>query len=305
MAHELGKIALALSGGAALGLAHIGALKAFEEHGIKPDILSGTSAGSIIGAMYAAGLPVEQIERIATSIDRKKTFQLLSPSIPRGGLMDPKNFVHFMEEILGKDTLIEDLKIPFVAVTVDFRNGDVLYINRGKVVDAIRASISIPGVFKPLEANNTLLVDGGLRENLPLRVLRNYAYDTLIGVNVLKIKQLKMDGFLTRINRNEPLEKKESENFFQRISEAIKQGNLNRLNNLPRLTYVGFQSLLILMSELSNKEIQVCRPDLVVHLDVSHIRLWEFWRAKELIDIGYRETVNQLKHFLEKRSEKE
>jgi len=107
---SLGKVAVALSGGGALGLAHVGALKALEEFNVKPAFLSGTSAGSIIGAFYARGLSISEIEDIVLSIDRKKTFSLLSPSIPQGGLIDPKNFVSFMENIIGKDTLIEDLK---------------------------------------------------------------------------------------------------------------------------------------------------------------------------------------------------
>ncbi len=292
------KIALALSGGGALGLAHIGALKALEERGLKPDYLAGTSAGSIIGAFYACGLSVAEIEKIALSIDRKKTFQLLSPTLPRGGLMDAREFIAFMEEIVGEDTRIEDLKLPFIAVAVDFRNGNTLYIERGRLVDAVRASIAIPGVFKPLEANGTLLVDGGLRENLPLSALRNFKYDTLIGVNVLKTPQLKLEGIYTPISvKRDETKDTEPDNFFQRIAEALQIRISNRLNHLPRLTYAGYQSILIMLTELSNKEIQICEPDLVLHLDLSMIRPWEFWRAAKAIEIGYRESQEQLQNF--------
>lgn len=292
------KIALALSGGGALGLAHIGALKALEERELKPDYLAGTSAGSIIGAFYASGLSVAEIEKIALSIDRKKTFQLLSPTLPRGGLMDAREFIAFMEEIVGKDTLIEDLKLPFIAVAVDIRNGNTLYIDRGRLVDAVRASISIPGVFKPLEANGTLLVDGGLRENLPLSALRNFKYDTLIGVNVLKKPQLKLDGIYTPISvKKTETRDSEPDNFFEKIAGAFQIRISNHLNHLPRLTYAGYQSILIMLTELSNKEIQIYKPDLVLHLDLSVIRPWEFWRAAEAIEIGYRESVEQLQSF--------
>lgn len=294
---SLGKVAIALSGGAALGLAHVGALKALEKFGVKPDFLSGTSAGSIVGAMYARGLSIAEIEDIVLSIDRKKTIQLLSPSIPRGGLMDPKNFVTFMEKIVGKNTLIEDLEIPFVAVTVDFRNGNILYIDRGRLVDAIRSSISIPGVFTPLEANETLLVDGGLRENLPLSALKKFDFDTMIGVNVLKTPQLKFRGLYTSINLSKEVRSDKSDTFFDRITNAIHIGRFNRLNHLPRLTYIGYQSILILMTELSNKEIQICNPDLVLQLNLSKLQLWEFWRGREAIEIGYCESCKQLQSF--------
>ncbi len=298
MKKSFGKVALALSGGGALGLAHIGALKALKENGIRPSIISGTSAGSIIGAMVARGLPIDEIEDIALSIDLKKTLQLLSPSIPRGGLMDPKNFVTFMENIVGRDTLIEDLAISFIAVTVDFRNGNILYLNKGRLVDAIRASISIPGVFKPLAANGSLLVDGGLRENLPLRALKKYPHDTLMGINVLKTPQLKFEGLFTGIDvQKNPLHA-EGDSFLERISSAIQIAKTNRLNHLPRLTYIGYQSILILLTELSNKEIQLTNPDLVLHLNLSKLQIWEFWRAAEAIEIGYNESKKQLHEFL-------
>ncbi|MCD6204486.1 MAG: patatin-like phospholipase family protein [Candidatus Marinimicrobia bacterium] len=297
---SLGKVALALSGGGALGLAHVGALKALEERQIRPSFLAGTSAGSIIGALYARGLSVSEIEDIVQSIDRKKTIYLLPPSLPLGGLMDTKNFMSFMEELVGKETLIEDLEIPFVAVTVDFRNGNILYLNKGRLVDAVRASISIPGVFKPLKANGSLLVDGGLRENLPLRALKSFDYDTLIGVNVLKTPKLKMEGLYTEIKTDKPNYKPENgaDNFFERILNAIQINKLKKLDHLPRLTYVGYQSILILLSELSNKEILACNPDLVLEIDMSSFNLWEFWRGKEAIDVGYNDARIQLENFL-------
>jgi len=297
---SLGKVAVALSGGGALGLAHVGALKAMEEFGVKPSFLSGTSAGSIIGALYARGFAISEIEDIVLSIDRKKTFHLLSPSIPQGGLMDPKNFVTFMEDIVGKNTRIEDLEIPFVAVTVDFRNGNILYIDRGRLVDAIRASISIPGVFKPFEANDSLLVDGGLRENLPLGALKKFNYDTLLGVNVLKTPQLKLDGLYASVAPTKETPEDKGDTFFERITNAIQIARQNHLNHLPRLTYIGYQSLLILITELSNKEIQMYNPDLVLQLNLSKLHLWEFWRGKEAMEIGYRESHEQLADFFDR-----
>lgn len=297
MIMSLGKVAVALSGGAALGLAHVGALKAMAEFGVKPSFISGTSAGSVIGAMVARGLSVAEIEDVVLSIDRKKTFYLLSPSIPLGGLIDPKNFVSFMEKIVGKDTLIEDLEIPFVAVTIDFRNGNILYIDRGRLVDAIRSSISIPGVFKPFEANGTLLVDGGLRENLPLSALKKFNYDTLLGVNVLKTPQLKFEGLYAPIAPFKNPQNDKGDTFIDRISNVIQIARQNRLNHLPRLTYIGYQSLLILMTELSNREIQICNPDLVLQLNLSKLQLWEFWRGQEAMEIGYRESHEQLTDF--------
>jgi len=251
----LGKVGVALSGGAALGMAHIGALKAMHECDIHPEVISGTSAGALIGAFYAKGIPLEEIEEIAASIDRVKTFQLMSPAIPRGRLVDTKNIEEFFAKYLGKNTRIEDLDMPFVAVTVDFWNGDILYVNQGNLVEAVIASIAIPGVFRPMEANGTLLVDGGLRENLPLRVLREYDPDTIIGVNVLKMKELNFDGYFTGIDRKQKIRGKEPENFVEQITQALRMGRFNRDQNLPRLTYLGYRSAMVRLAEIANKEI--------------------------------------------------
>ena len=299
MVKGLGKVALALSGGGALGIAHIGALKAFGEFNLKPAVIAGTSAGSIIGAMAALQIPVSEMEKIVLAIDKKRTVHLLSPTITTGGLLDLKNFITFLEEIFGQDTLIEDLEIPFIAVAVDFQNGNILYLNRGRLVDAVRASIAVPGIFTPVEANGTLLVDGGLRDNLPLRVLKEYPHDTLIGVNVLKTPQLQFEGFFAPINLNKPVEEKEADSFFERITHVIQTGIRKHLRNFPPLTYITYHSLLILISELSNKEIQLVKPDLVVNLNLSKLKIWEFWRGKEAIDIGYRETKEQLQNYLQ------
>jgi len=299
MNKDLGKTAVALSGGGALGLAHIGVLKAMEELGIRPAVLAGTSAGALIGAFYARGIPVSEIEKLALSIDRVGTLRLLNPSIPRGGLLDMRNIEQLFQMHLGKETRIEDLSIPFIAVTVDFQTGDILYVNRGNLVDAVLASIAIPGVFKPVDANGTLLVDGGLRDNLPLRVLREYEHDTMIGVNVLKTKELKLEGYFSSVDRNKKISKEEPDNFFERITQAVRMGRANREQNIPlRLTYIGYQSVLILLSELSNKEILIANPDLVIQLDLSHMHLWEFWRAAEAIKIGYESAKRQLQEFL-------
>ena len=279
-------IAVAFSGGAALGIAHIGVLKAFEEYKIKPNFVSGTSAGAVAAAFYARGFSASEIEDLALSIDKKQTLKLFAPTLNKGGLIDGKNICDFIRHYLG-DVNIEDLPIKYIAVSVNLQNGDILYINQGNLISAIRASISIPGVFLPYEANNTFLIDGGLRTNLPLHVLRSFDPDYLIGINVLKTKQLKLGGTFVKINNDNTDEKSRDENFFYKIAEAIKTGNFNRQMQIPRLTKIGYLSLKILLSELSNKEIELTNPDMNIEVDVSHIKLWEFWKAKEMIRIGY------------------
>ncbi|MCF7884933.1 MAG: patatin-like phospholipase family protein [Candidatus Marinimicrobia bacterium] len=282
------KIGLALSGGAALGLSHIGCLKAFEEADIKPAVISGTSAGAIIGGMYCSGMSIEEIEEIALSIDRMKTFNLFTPTIKRGALIKDDNILNFFREHLG-DTKIEDLDIPFVAVSVDIESGETVYMNKGSLIGAIRASISIPGIFPPFISNNRLLVDGGLRSNLPLEVLNSYDLDRIVGVNVLKNSQLKMKSCYDTIDlQNLPTEENEH-NILEKINKVVRGDKKNQFQ-FPPLMKSLFNSLQILLAESSQREIEIVQPDLVINIDVSDFQLWEFWEARKLINIGYKTT---------------
>ena len=180
------KVGLALGGGAAFGFAHIGVLKYLEEIKIKPFVISGTSIGSVIGGMYASGLSARDLEKIALTFNSKaNVLSLLSFAFKKTGVISHANIGKFFRKYLEKKK-IEDLDINFVAVSVDLIHGNTLFFNKGDLIDAIQASISIPGIFSPFEANGTLLVDGGVRENLPLKPLQNYDIDYVIAVDILK-----------------------------------------------------------------------------------------------------------------------
>ncbi|MDO9548483.1 MAG: hypothetical protein Q7J65_05945 [Candidatus Marinimicrobia bacterium] len=111
---------------------------------------------------------------------------------------------------------------------------------------------------------------------------------------MLKTPLLQSDGLYTSISLSKELRAEKGDTFIERITNAIQIARINRLNHLPRLTYIGYQSLLILMTELSNKEIQICNPDLVLQINLSKLQLWEFWGGKEAMEIGYRESHEQL-----------
>lgn len=292
---ESGKIGLALGGGAALGLSHIGCLKAFEEAGIKPAVISGTSAGAIIGGMYSCGMEIPEIEDIALSIDHIKTINLLSPSIQRGALIKDDKILEFFRKHIG-DKNIEDLKTPFVAVSVDIENGEIVYINKGSLIGAIRASISIPGIFPPFPANGRLLVDGGLRSNLPLEVLKNYDLDKIFGINVLKNSHINMESSYDSIELDtEPIQEKD-DNIIEKVSKMMKGENKPTKPHFPPLLKSLFNSLQIMLAETSQREIEIVKPDLIIDIDVSRFKLWEFWEAKEMIEIGYQTTKKKLQN---------
>lgn len=174
-------VAVVLGGGAARGLSHIGLLRALEEHGIPIDILVGTSMGSIVAGLYAAGLSVENLTYLATQLDLNRLFAPRIP--PRGGLVDAEPFAHFLDQLTG-GIRMEETPIPFYSVLADLRTGETVALNRGPIGKAIVASMSIPGIFPPVEIEGRLYVDGGLVSSVPVRAARAAGADFVIAVDV-------------------------------------------------------------------------------------------------------------------------
>jgi NTE family protein len=173
------KTGLVLSGGAARGLAHAGVLQALDEEGLQPEIISGVSAGSIVGALYADGFHPEQILEIFLE---KSMLSYVKPALPRQGLLRMSG----LEEVL-LDNLrarrIEDLKIPLRITTTDIHSGKALVFSKGELIPIIIASSSIPVMFVPSVIDGITLVDGGVVDNLPIDPIRNHC-DFIIGVHV-------------------------------------------------------------------------------------------------------------------------
>ena len=294
---DLGRISLGLSGGAAKGLAHIGVLKALEEFEIIPDVIAGTSAGALIGGLYARGISVNEMCELVKTVNVKKMAQLIDLSFKRGFLIDGKNIETFLSDIIG-DVLIEDLPITFIATAVDINTGKGIYIKTGKLIDAIRASISIPAVFKPVQANGTLYVDGGVRQNLPLSVLRDYKPDVLIGVNVLKNYHMVSDWESGGILRDGDPNYKKRDDLWRSIKEIFEKDSKESDKMKLKASLVLSRTFSIIMSELSEREIQSVAPDLVIPLDMRDIQLWDFWKGEMAVDLGYRQSLPLIEKFL-------
>ena len=173
------KIGLALGGGAARGVAHIGALKAFSEIGIEFDYIAGTSIGSLIGAGYANRMSWSEMLEVAHKFDVRDLMKWRKWNIG----YDSQTIEDLVVKLLGQKN-INELSIPFSAVSVDLRSGQEIIIQEGSVAKAIRASCSIPGVFSAVEIENMILVDGGVLNNVPAKVVRRMGADIVIAVNL-------------------------------------------------------------------------------------------------------------------------
>jgi NTE family protein len=178
------KIGFALGGGGARGLSHIGVLKVFDEHGISPDIIAGTSIGAIIGALYAGGYKAKEIERIVLGLDWKKLVNLIDLGLPISGLLKGKKVVSLLRSIIG-DLTFPQLECAFSCVATDIINGEQVVLREGSLIEAVRASISIPGVFTPVSIMGRYLVDGGLTNTVSVSVCREMGAEYVVGINVI------------------------------------------------------------------------------------------------------------------------
>lgn len=194
---ERPKIGLALSGGSAKGFAHIGVIKELEQAGIPIDYIAGTSMGSVVGAFYATGKDIRQMERIATTLDRKQLVQLIDFAF-KGGLLSGEKLYAFIKEHLS-GTTFEECQIPLRVVATDLKTSEPVIFREGELWRALRASISLPNIFTPVAHENTLLADGGLCIPLPARVVRDMGADVVIAVNVMARRDVRAMENLTGV----------------------------------------------------------------------------------------------------------
>jgi NTE family protein len=174
------KIGLALGGGAAKGFAHIGVIKALEAQGIAIDVVAGTSAGSVVGALYAAGLSGFELQKLAMELDES---QVSDWSLPDRGVFKGEALQNFVNKAVGNLPL-ERLRRPFAAVATDLRSGELVAFRSGNTGMAVRASSSVPGVFQPVAINGREYVDGGAVSPVPVRTARSMGANFVIAVDI-------------------------------------------------------------------------------------------------------------------------
>ena len=177
------KVGLALSSGGWRGLAHLGVIKALVKHGVPIDYIAGSSAGALVGGMYDALEDVDKVEEIIGGLRYKDLAKVFSDPYSSSGILKGEKVTKFLRGYMG-DKKIEDLKIPFGAVTTDLKTGETVVLSQGGLVEGIRASMSLPFVFEPVNYGKNLLVDGGASSPVPVEVVREMGAEVVIGVNL-------------------------------------------------------------------------------------------------------------------------
>ena len=176
------KIGLALGSGSARGLAHIGVTRALKDAGIHVDYVAGTSIGAAIGAVYASG-KLDSLQDAYLAMDWKKIAYFFDVVFPKSGIIDGKKVADFMRDYVHSEN-IEDLPLPFKAVATELNSGEEVVLETGDVIEAVRASISVPGMFTPVRRDGRVLVDGGLVNPVPVNVARAMGADIVIAVDI-------------------------------------------------------------------------------------------------------------------------
>lgn len=185
------KVALVLGGGAVRGFAHVGVIKVLEAQGIVPDMVVGTSAGSVVGALYAAGYSGFELQKIAFKLDEDTVGDW---SLPDRGFIKGEALQNYINKIV-QNKPIEKLRKPFAAIATDLQSGEMVIFRRGNLGQAVRASSSVPGVFQPVSINAREYVDGGLTSPVPVRAARDLGADMVIAVDIsAKPRYAKVEG---------------------------------------------------------------------------------------------------------------
>lgn len=292
MKRQQPKIGLALGCGSARGMAHIGVLKVLERHGIPVDIVSGTSAGAFIGGAYASGIDVSVLEEVALSIDWKMTATMFRPTLSRSGLARGVTIRRFLQGGLG-DRVIEDLPRRFACVATDILTGEEIVMDRGPLVEAIRASISIPTVFTPVYCENRFLTDGGIVNPVPVDLARRMGADIVIGVNVIPLKA----------SRTEREEMKRDVMAFSKIRELFrKEGTAKSFS--PSSLDIMIHTVTIFEREIIKLRLERDKPDILIEPVTSNAGLKGYLKGKEAISAGERaaeKAVPKLEALIETR----
>jgi NTE family protein len=252
----LKKVGLALGGGAARGMAHVGIFKMLERENIPVDIVTGTSAGAIIGSLIASGNNAKKIETMVLEASKHKLTQLIDVSLPRTGLIHGDKVMDLLESYIGKNTKFSDLRIPFSCVAADIISGEEIVLREGSVPEAVRASISIPGIFAVVEYEGRYLVDGGIVNPVPAKTARDMGAQFVIGVNVIP----------------------------ETIVRVPQQKQQNQRSLEPGIILVLTQSLQIGSYYLAKAGLEYA--DVSIEPSVGHIGVGDFHQAEECIKQG-------------------
>ncbi|MEQ1716477.1 MAG: patatin-like phospholipase family protein [Hyphomicrobium sp.] len=293
------KIGLALGGGAARGWAHIGVLKALSQAGIKPDIIAGTSIGAVVGGCFSAG-HLDELEAFARELTPRRIFGYLDFNLAGTGLISGQRLCERLDRHLGEKR-IEELETRFTAVATEIGTGHEHWLSRGKLVDAVRASYALPGIFKPVRINGRWLFDGALVNPIPVSVCRALGARYVIAVNlnfdILGRGSVLHPGEMdyTGDDHDTMADEIVAASTPQRGMKALLQRQLlGRGDGAPGFSTVMVDAFNIVQDRIARSRLAGDPPDAMISPRLQEYGLFDFHRAEDLIECGRAAASRQI-----------
>lgn len=287
------RFGIALGGGVARGWAHIGVLKALVDADLAPDIITGTSIGALVGGCFAAG-KLKELEEFALSLTKRRILGLLDLSLSGAGLISGDRLKKLLDDHLHHITF-EQLPLQFAAIATEYGTGHEVWLKKGDLIEAIRASYALPGVFTPVKVGEKWLMDGALVNPIPVTAARAMGADIVacVALNMdVKSRGVTIQAYVPH------------ENAVNAAAAIISEGSLGgalslwrrligQKNGSPGLAAVMIDAFNITQDRISRSRLAGDPPDIMIAPRLHHIGLFEFHRAQEAIKLGY-EAVQRI-----------
>lgn len=306
------KIGLALGSGAARGWAHIGVLRALQEMGVEPSVVTGTSIGSLVGGAYCAGR-LDELEQWVRDMDRWQVFNLMDFSLVNGGVVSGERVFNFARNQFGA-IRVEDLPIRFAAVATDLYTGREVWLKHGDVYDVARASCAMPGLLSPKPLDNRWLVDGALVNPVPVSLNRALEADFVIAVHLnsqlnvqaphVPPQDMSPQGLTEQVEQEDERKKAREDNqkasdepgfksflahgqhYFDNLKQKFKKDQ-----QTPGVLGVMAGAIDIMQERVTKARMAGDPPDVLLQPKLGHIGILEFERGQDAIDVGYEATM--------------
>lgn len=279
-------VALVLSSGGARGLAHIGAIEELIANGYKISSIAGCSMGALIGGVYAVG-KLDEFREWMKTIDRKKMLSLIDFSLSFNHLAKGKRIIEAIMEFVP-DVAIEDLPIPYCAVATDLKAGKEVVFNKGSLFEAIRASISLPSFYEPVQRDGMVLIDGGVLNPIPLNRIKRHAGDILVGVDVSGHDYKSQWEEMHRLTEWQ----KNDKSLKAKILDKLIPDNIefNYITMITRTSSLMIRQNSILMTKLTN-------PEILVDIQMNRYGTFDFDKSERLVAIGRQKTLQAISKY--------
>lgn len=268
------KVGLALGGGGARGCAHVGAIRALQEAGIPIDCVAGSSMGALVGGFYATG-HLQKLENYLQKIKWNDVLSQFDPTVMNSGMFKGEKITRLISQFIDNQSF-EDCQVPYIAVATDLNSGQEVWLKKGKIASAIRASISLPGIFTIIKINGKYLIDGGIVNPLPVNAVRSMGAEFVIAID---------------LNKEYIREKVKKRHSFK-----TKKWDFNNLirSKYPNMIDVLSGSVFLMQGRITEKNLEINPADVLINMKLKSTSLLDFHESSSLIQEGYRQMKKQI-----------